>query len=60
MHTTRISANALAENVIKDSPLGFPGGPVVKNLSANADGHGFNPWSGKIPHATNTEACVPQ
>ena len=27
----------------------FPGGLVVKNLPASA-GHGFNPWSGKIPH----------
>ena len=31
--------------------LGFPGGAVVKNLPANAGGHGFEPWSGKIPHA---------
>ena len=30
---------------------GFPGGAVVKNLPANAGGHGFDPWSGKIPHA---------
>ena len=30
----------------------FPGGTVVKNLPANAgDMDGFNPWSGKIPHA---------
>ena len=29
----------------------FPGGPVVKNLSANAGGMGLDPWSGKIPHA---------
>ena len=26
----------------------FPSGAVEKNLLANA---GFNPWSGKIPHA---------
>ena len=26
----------------------FPGGAVVKNPPANA---GFEPWSGKIPHA---------
>ena len=31
---------------------GFPGGAVVENLPANARGHGFEPWSGKIPHAT--------
>ena len=30
---------------------GFPGGAVVENLPANAAGHGFEPWSGKIPHA---------
>ena len=29
----------------------FPGGTVVKNPPANAGGHGFKPWSGKIPHA---------
>ena len=27
----------------------FPGGAVVKNPPANAGGHGFDPWSGKIP-----------
>ena len=33
---------------------GFPGGPVVKNPPANSgdEGWGFNPWSGKISHAT--------
>ena len=29
----------------------FPGGPVVENPPANTGGHGFDPWSGKIPHA---------
>ena len=29
----------------------FPGGAVVKNPPANA-GHGYDPWSGKISHAT--------
>ena len=33
------------------SHQGFPGGAVVENLPANAGGHGFEPWSGKIPHA---------
>jgi len=28
---------------------GFPGGLVVKNLSANAGVAGFDPWVGKIP-----------
>ena len=32
--------------------LDFPSGPVVKNLPAKCMGHGFDPWSGKIPHAT--------
>ena len=27
---------------------GFPGGSVVKNPCRR---HGFNPWSGEIPHA---------
>ena len=33
--------------------MDFPGGAVIKNPPANADsGHGFEPWSGKIPPAT--------
>ena len=31
--------------------VGFPSGAVVKNPAANAGGHGFEPWSRKIPHA---------
>ena len=31
---------------------GFPSGPVVKNSPANAGDMGFDPWSGKIAHAT--------
>ena len=30
---------------------GSPGGAVVESLPANAGGHGFEPWSGKFPHA---------
>ena len=30
--------------------VSFPGGAVVENPPANA-GDGFEPWSGKIPHA---------
>ena len=54
----------------KHKPRDFSGGPVVKNLPANA---GFNAWSRKTPHAaeqlspqtTTTEAhslraCAPQ
>ena len=29
---------------------GFPGGAVVEN-ACQCRGHGFEPWSGKIPHA---------
>ena len=43
----------LTEIFRKDKNLtqGFPGGAVVENLSANAGDTGFEPWSGKIPHA---------
>ena len=27
------------------------GGSVVKNPSASAEDHGFDPWGGKIPYA---------
>ena len=30
---------------------GFPGGAVVES-ACQCRGHGFEPWSGKIPHAT--------
>ena len=48
--------------------MDFPGGAVVKNPPAHAGGHGFEPWSGKIPHdaeqlspcATTTEAHAPR
>ena len=50
---------------IKNIGAGFPGGAVVKNSPAKA---GFEPWSGKIPHAaeqltpsaTTPEAHVPR
>ena len=35
----------------KEKKRGFLGGAVVKNPPANAAGHGFDPWSRKIPHA---------
>ena len=47
--------------------MGFPGGSVVKNLSANAgDTNQFDPWFRKNPHAaeqlssfaTAAEACT--
>ena len=36
---------------LKAQSMGFPGGAVVENLPANAGDHGFEPGSGKIPHA---------
>ena len=36
----------------KEKDRGFPGGPVVKNLPAEAGDIGFDPWSRKISHAT--------
>ena len=39
---------------------GFAGGPVVKNLPANAGGTGSIPGSGKIPHAEEQlSPCAP-
>ena len=37
--------------LLKKKRGGFPGGLVVKNPPANAGAIGFDPWSGKIPHA---------
>ena len=31
--------------------MDFPGGKVDGSLPADAGGHVFDPWSGKIPHA---------
>ena len=40
------------QKLLKINSQGFPGGAVVENLPANAgDTDGFEPWSGKIPHA---------
>jgi len=36
-----------SKDIIKE---GFPGGSVVKN-TCQGRGHGFEPWSGNIPHA---------
>ena len=35
----------------KASLKDFPGGAVVDSPPANAGGPGFEPWSGRIPHA---------
>ena len=39
--------------------MDFPGSPVVKNLPANAGGHGFDPWSGKTPPAVGQLSLCP-
>ena len=38
----------------------FSGGPVVKNLPANAGEHRFNPWCGRFYMPQGNLACVPQ
>ena len=37
--------------LLKAGNMDFPGGTVDKNPPANAGAQGFDPWSGKIPHA---------
>ena len=45
----RYSDGTLIKHYLRD----FPGGPVVKNLSGNAEDMGLIPgWGPKIPHAT--------
>ena len=39
------------ETINKMKRQGFPGGTVVENPPVNAGDTGFEPWSGKIPHA---------
>ena len=39
----------------KKRRYGFPGGAVVESLPANAGDYGFEPWSGKIPHAAEQQ-----
>ena len=39
------------QSFLKSCIWGFPGGTLVENLPAQCRGHGFEPWSGKIPHA---------
>ena len=65
---TNLEDKPLNKVVKKTFGLGFPGGTVVKNPSANAGAHGFERRSGKIPHAaerlspcaTTTEAPAPR
>ena len=46
MGTRTVKCHTAVRSGIED----FPGGPGVKNLLAKAE-HGFDPRSGKIPHA---------
>ena len=50
--TTTLIFYSSAVDTIVNSILDFPGDPVVKNLPSQCKIHGFDPWSGKIPHAT--------
>ena len=44
--------------IINSGVRDFPGGSVVKNPPANAGGHGFSPWAGKIPQCRRTAKPV--
>ena len=46
-HQFTFQQHLTVQNAFED----FPGSPGVKNLPANAGDTGFDPWSGKIPHA---------
>ena len=58
----------LSKDKEKRDHLGFPGGAVVESPPTSVGNMGFEPWSGKIPHAaeqlswctTTTETCVPR
>ena len=41
-----------AQNIKSFVKTDFPAGAVVTNPPANCRGHGFEPWSGEIPHGT--------
>ena len=54
LNNTLLNNQEITEEIkeeIKKYLEGFPGGAVVENLPANARAHGFELWSGKIPHA---------
>ena len=44
----------------KNQKSGFPAGSVVKDTSANARRHGFNPWSRRIPYDSEQQSLAPQ
>ena len=49
MHSVTLRSNGQKKGGIGK----FPGGPVVKTSSSNAEGAGLIPgWGGKIPHAS--------
>ena len=45
------SLNVTELNTFKRHFGGFPGGSVIKKSACQCRRHGFDPWSGKIPHA---------
>jgi len=61
-------AGEAVKNSSYEKALDFPGGPVVKNLPANAGYTGLTSWSGKIPQnsgqlhlcAVTAEAITPR
>ena len=55
----KLAGEAVQSPVRKSAAGDFPGGTVLKNPPANAGGHGFEPWSGKIPHdAKERSSCT--
>ena len=52
LHPDPLPSRCSVSSALKEQD--FPGGPVVKNLPANAGDQGFDPWSGKISHAMET------
>ena len=48
----RLDGDIAQNENIKKKSAGFPGTSVVKNPSADAGDRGSNPWSGKIPQAS--------
>ena len=48
----RLDGSMWCLEAIRSTPLGLVWWSRVKRLPANARGHGFGPWSWKVPHAT--------
>ena len=60
----RLSSSSSSDKVkvtaIGRQRWGRPLWPRGEEFACQCWGHGFDPWSGKIPHIASTEACVPR